>query len=88
LHIAQQMPLALTISCSSKSRLVLAFLVLPFWYLLTRVDPAYSRPAVKRLCVCVCSSDLLFSGKYTRWELSCFVVRNVFWSSRNVAEAL
>jgi len=37
LHIAQQMPLPLTISCSSKSRLVLTFLVLPFWYLLTRV---------------------------------------------------
>ena len=36
LHIAQQMPL--TISCSTKSRLVLTFLVLPFWYLLTRVD--------------------------------------------------
>ena len=39
LHIAQQMPLPLTISCSSKSRLVLIFLVLPFWYLLTRVVP-------------------------------------------------
>ena len=34
MHIAQQMPLPLTISCSSKSRLVLTFLVLPFWYLL------------------------------------------------------
>jgi len=31
LHIAQQMPVPLTISCSSKSRLVLTFLVLPFW---------------------------------------------------------
>jgi len=39
LHIAQQMPLPLTISCSSKSRLVLTFLVLPFWYLLTWVVP-------------------------------------------------
>ena len=34
LHIAHQMPLPLTVSCSSKSRLVL-----PFWYLLTRVVP-------------------------------------------------
>ena len=51
MHIAQQMPLPLTISCSSKSRLVLTFLVLPFWYLLTRV--VHSRRAVKRLCVCV-----------------------------------
>jgi len=32
LHMAQQMPLPLTVSCSSKSRLVL-----PFWYLLTRI---------------------------------------------------
>jgi len=39
LHIAQHMPLPLTISCSSKSRLVLTFLVLPFWYLFTRVVP-------------------------------------------------
>jgi len=31
LHIAQLMPLPLTIPCSSKSRLVL-----PFWYRLTR----------------------------------------------------
>jgi len=33
------MPLPLTISCSSKSRLALTFLVLPFWYLLTQVVP-------------------------------------------------
>jgi len=32
LHMAQLMPLPLTISCSSKSRLAL-----PFWYRLTRV---------------------------------------------------
>ena len=34
LHMAQLMPLPLTISCSSKSRLVI-----PFWYWLTRVVP-------------------------------------------------
>jgi len=34
LHMAQLMPLPLTVSCSSKSRLVL-----PFWYWLTLVDP-------------------------------------------------
>jgi len=34
LHTAQLMPLPLTVSCSSKSRLVL-----PFWYWLTRVVP-------------------------------------------------
>ena len=32
LHLAQLMPLPLTVSCFSKSRLVL-----PFWYWLTRV---------------------------------------------------
>jgi len=33
-HMAQLMPLALTVSCSNKSELVL-----PFWYRLTRVVP-------------------------------------------------
>jgi len=54
LHIAQQMPLTPTISCSSKSRLVL-----PSWFYLSGTcwpgwTRTYSRPAVKRLCVCVC----------------------------------
>jgi len=54
LHIAQQMPLPLTISCSSKSRLVL-----PSWFYLSGTcspgySQTYSRRAVKRLCVCVC----------------------------------
>ena len=52
LHIAQQMPLPLTISCSSKSRLVLTFLVLPFWYPLTRVDPDILQTSSKTI-VCV-----------------------------------
>jgi len=39
LHMAQQMPLPLTISCSSKSILVLTFIFLPFWCRLTRVVP-------------------------------------------------
>ena len=37
LHMAQLMPLSLTVSCHSKSRLV--NLVLTFWYWLTRVVP-------------------------------------------------
>ena len=53
LHVAQQMPLPLTISCSSKSRLVLTFLV----YLSGTCSPGwsrtYSRRAVKWFCVCV-----------------------------------
>ena len=54
MHMAQQMPLPLTISCSSKSRLVLTFLVLPFWYLLTRVVPDIFQKSSKTVvCVCV-----------------------------------
>ena len=57
LHIAQQMPLPLTISCSSKSILVLTFLV--YFYLSGTCSPGwsrtYSRRAVKWLCVCVCA---------------------------------
>ena len=58
-HIAQQMPLPLTVSCSSKSRLVLTFLVLPFWYLLTRVVPdifqksSFQKSSKAVVCVCV-----------------------------------
>ena len=56
LHIAQQMPLPLTISCSSKSRLVLTCLVLPFWNLLTWVVPDIFQKSSKTVvCVCVLS---------------------------------
>ena len=48
LHIAQLMPLPLTVSCSSKIQIGFTFLV-----------PAYlgspGKSAVKRVCVCVCS---------------------------------
>jgi len=54
LHIAQQMPLPLTISCSSKSRLVL-----PFWYLLTRVVPDIFQKSSK-MVVCF----IIFSGEH------------------------
>jgi len=51
LHMAQLMPLPLTISCSSKSRLGL----LPWFYLSGAGSPGWSRTeskrAVKRLCV-------------------------------------
>jgi len=53
LHIAQQIPLPLTLSCSSKSRLVLTFLVLPFGTCSPGWSRTNSRRAVKRLCVCV-----------------------------------
>jgi len=48
LHKAQMMPLPLTISCSSKSRLVL-----PFWCRLTRVVPDKIQEGHKMVCVCV-----------------------------------
>jgi len=61
LHIAQQMPLPVTISCSSKSRLV-TFLVLPFWYLLTRVVPdKFQKGSKMVVCVCVCLNQKLWN---------------------------
>jgi len=48
LHTAQLMPVPLTVSCSSKSRLVL-----PFWYRLTRIVPDKG-PLNGCVCVCVC----------------------------------
>jgi len=52
LHMAQLMPLPLTVSCSVKSRLVL-----PFWYRLT----CPGKRAVKRVCVCTIAMPLLLS---------------------------
>jgi len=51
LHKAQLMPLPVTISCSSKSRLVL-----PFWYQLTWVVPDTVQGAVKQFSSSSCSS--------------------------------
>jgi len=45
LHMAQLLPLPLTVSCSNKSRLVL-----PFWYWLTRVGP--DKRLLNRCCCC------------------------------------
>ena len=47
LHMAQLMPLSLTVSCSSKSRLVL-----PFWYWLTAV--------VLDRCLSVCYNIIIY----------------------------
>jgi len=46
LHIAQLIPLPLTISCSSKSKLVL-----PFWYQLTQVVP--DKGPLNGCCCCI-----------------------------------
>ena len=68
-HIAQQMPLPLTISCSSKSRLVLTFLVLPFWYLLTRVVlDIFQKSSKTVVCVWVCVLHYKFSATFALKE--------------------
>ena len=51
LHMTQLMPLPLTISCSSKYRLVL-----PFWCRLTQVVMDKIQEGLKRLCVCLRAS--------------------------------
>jgi len=57
LHMAQLMPLPLTVSCSSKSRLVL-----PFWCWLTRVVQDKIQEGRKMVvCVYVCVHNSEFS---------------------------
>ena len=72
LHMAQQMPLPLTISCSSKSRLVLPSWFLPFWYRLTRVVRTKSRRAVKPLCMCVSVRACVCATAKLKKKISCF----------------
>ena len=48
LHVAQLMPLPLTVSCFSN----IHRLVLPFWYRLTRVVPD---KGPLNVCVCACA---------------------------------
>jgi len=67
LHMAQMMPLPFTISCSSKSRLVL-----PFWYWLTRVVPD-KRP----LNGCISSSFTDFVDVTVRFEFIFIMVSHV-----------
>jgi len=82
LHIAQQMPLPLTISCSSKSRLVSTFLVLPFWYLLTRVVPDIFQKSSKTV-VCVCVFVYLKS-MWLKNLYSCIIICSLeWWNIRN-----
>jgi len=74
LLIAQQMPLPLTISCSSKSRLVLTVLVLPFWYLLTQVVPDIFQKCSKTVvCVCVVFSVAYFVCRFVELDFVCSI---------------
>ena len=77
LHIAQQMPLPLTISCSSKSRLVLTFLVLPFWYLLTRVVPDIFQESSKAVVCEMCY--LPVSGPSPLLRICCSFFSSFSW---------
>ena len=65
LHMAQLMPLPLTISCSIKCRLVLFF-----WYRLTQVVPDKIQEGHKMVvCVCVCAGrqgSLALAGSLSR----------------------
>jgi len=62
LQMAQLVLLALTISCSSKSRLVFSILVLPFWCRLTWAVLGKIQDGRKMVVsVCVC---LLVNFKY------------------------
>ena len=75
LHMAQVMPLPLTVSCFSKSRLVL-----PFWYRLTRVVP---EKGLLNGCVCVCGDDYLVNLKVVSKTTKCrdfTVILSVFFS--------
>jgi len=56
LHMAQQMPLPRTVSCSSKS-------VLPFWYWLTRVVPDKIQKSCKMIVVVVVVVVVVVRGR-------------------------
>ena len=64
LHMAQLMPLPLTVSCFSKIQIGL-----PFWYRLTWVVP---EQGPLNVCVCVCRSDhfWLRVRNWVSWRLS------------------
>jgi len=67
LHMAQQMPLPLTISCSSKSRLVL-----PFWNRLTWVVPDKIQKSHKTIVVVVWPQFLCYNKNKRLMSYSVF----------------
>jgi len=81
MHMAQLMPQPLTVSCSSKSRLVL-----PFWYWLTRVVPDTVQGGRKTVVVVVvpCKnwiSKLLIRHSGTRL-LACVKVKGAHFEQK------
>jgi len=78
LHMAQQMPLPLTISCSSKSRLVLPSWFLPFWYLLTRaVRDKFQKSS--KMIVCRVREPLTLSGPCNSFNCSDHSKKTEHW---------
>jgi len=57
LHMAQLMTPPLTISCSSKSRLVLLFRCQLIQVVLNKIQGGHSRKRVVYVCVCVCVNE-------------------------------
>jgi len=89
------MPLPLTISCSSKSRLVLTFLVLPFWYLLTQVVPDIFQKSSKTVVCVACGRgsvllrqhcDTLCTSGFVMTS-SCHIMAlwRIMWISQNTS---
>ena len=68
LHMAQLMPLLLTVSCFSKIQIGL-----PFWYRLTRVVPG---KGLLNGCVCVCAAVAI-----TGWAVKAFNIHNNYNSA-------
>jgi len=80
LHIAQLMPLPLTVSCFSKSRLVL-----PFWYWLTWVVMQQKHFGDQMLCYCTYALGCIaLRGKNTIWPLTV----NILWTGTRPLELL
>jgi len=71
LHMAQQMPLPVTVSCFSKIQIGL-----PFWYRLTQIvldNGPLNGCACVCVCVCACDFSVLglissISGQEISWE--------------------
>ena len=67
MHTAQLMPLPLTVSCFSKTRLVL-----PFWYRLTRVVPGKGPLNVCSVVVVGAAAEAVVLAVVVEW-LSCYL---------------
>ena len=64
LHMAQLMPLPLTVSCSNKIQIGFSFLVLAYL-------GSPGQRAIKRVCVCMCVCFVMSSCLQIRLEAAC-----------------